>query len=154
MHADLLDSPATVFRAATTGSALDVAAEIVVDGQLFTAANRAEAHVQNVALHDAADEIRLAAMIDDLRAAAADGAVECPVSVHAEQIGVIAFIAPLGLMAIDALTGVFDHFAAGRDFLGGVDSVAVKARLADDQTVTGIARIEQRDADQVCHSIT
>ena len=30
MHADLLDSPATVFRAATTGSALDVAAVLEI----------------------------------------------------------------------------------------------------------------------------
>ena len=88
---------------------------VVIDGQFLALANRAQTHIDNMALHNARHQIGLARMIHQLRARAPHAAVEGPVIVKDEQVGRIA--APLRLTRSDLLAAILHHLAIGRDVL-------------------------------------
>ena len=59
-------------------------------------------------------------MVDDLGAAAAQGAVEGPVIVQGEQVSDLPVAAALGFAAADSLAGVLDDLAPRGYALAGV----------------------------------
>src|SRR5579863_10149260 len=95
-------------------------------------------------LHDAADPVGFAAVIDDLGAAAGHRAIEGPVVVHREQVGECAVAAPFRLAPINALPGIFDYLAPGGDPFFRVDAIAVNPRPPDRDFETSVARIDGR----------
>src|ERR1700734_3552143 len=84
-----------------------------------------------MALHHATDQIGFAAVIDQLRATAADGPIERPAFVQREEIGRRAHVAAFRLPVIDPFAGVFDHLAIRRNPLPGVYSLAVNSGSPD-----------------------
>src|SRR6185436_6936877 len=66
----LHDAPALSRPTGAGGAVAPILREVVVDGQFFARPDHAQAHVQDMALHDAAHEIGVAAVVDDLGAAA------------------------------------------------------------------------------------
>src|ERR1700722_10513208 len=96
--------PAAVLGpAAARRGIIGIFREVVVHREFLATLDGPQTHVNDVALHYAGDDVGAAAMVDDLRAAASDGAVQGPVPVELEQIGVLAPIAFVGLAIADAL---------------------------------------------------
>lgn len=137
-----LDRSAARLCTAGAGCAVRVGRKIVVDRQFLAWFDLAKAHVKNVALHNPADEVRLAAMIDDLGAAASGGSVDGPIGIYFEQVSVLSFASPFGLPAADALAGVFNHLPVGGDVLGRVHSVTVDFGSADFECEASMVRID------------
>jgi hypothetical protein len=142
-HQTLLPDRAPAFRrAARARKRPDVFAEVVIHRQLLARFNDAQAHVQHMPLHDAAHQIGIAAMVDDLGAAAAHRPVQGPVTVHGKQVGVIAVAAVFGFLPVQALAGVLNDLALGRNPLTGENSVAMDFGPPDHQLETGALWIE------------
>src|SRR4029079_1901276 len=118
----------------------------------FTGLDPTQTHVNDVALHDARDHVGLATVIDDFRAAAAEGAIEGPVFIEREQIGVLAFAALLGFAAVEAFTGVLDHLTVGRDAFFGVDAETVNLGFANREFETGVLGINAGTANRSIHA--
>jgi len=118
-------------RTAGAGKRPDILVEIVVYSQLLAPADGAQAYIEDVAFQDAAHQIGIAAMIDDLGAAAAHRTIQRPIGIHGEQVGIIAVAPDLRLFAIQPLAGIFDHLTIGWYTLAGEDSVPVDLRTPD-----------------------
>lgn len=147
--ADLLlqiDRSAAKRRAAPAGYILDILREMVIDRELLAFANRPTAHIEDVALTDDRHNIRIAAVVDVLRAAAAYGAIQRPVVIEREEINHprLFVAAALCLPAADTLAFVLDDLPAGRDILSGVNSPAVNLRGLNNKSETGKFRIDHR----------
>src|SRR6266567_2423773 len=71
--------------AATTHRLVGIV-KIVVNGQFFTLANRAQAHVKDVASDDSRHQIRLAGVVDEFSAGAAYSPVDGPVVVKNKKV--------------------------------------------------------------------
>ena len=132
-------------RAAFTGILLNVLREVVVHRELLALANRLSAHIENVLAADYRHDIRVAAMIDVLRAASAHGPVERPVVVEREQVdhAPLFLAAAPGLAAADALACVFDHFAARRNVFARVDAPSMDLRSPDNQTELCVPLVDE-----------
>mgnify|MGYP001545113891 CR=1 FL=1 len=59
---------------------------MVVNGEFFARLQVAQTHIDNVALDDAGGDIRIAAMVDILRARAVDRAVNSPIRIEGKKI--------------------------------------------------------------------
>src|SRR5262249_51090591 len=125
-----------------------VLSKVVVDGQFFALLDGAKAHIKDVALHDAADQVRLATVIDDFRATPADGAVDGPIIVDPEHVCADAPVAAFRFAPFDTLAGVLDDFAIRGNLLLGVDSIPVDLRPADRHFEAGELEIEDRSFDR------
>ena len=145
------DAAATGRTAGARGSIADIL-EVVIDGEFFAGFDRAQTHVNDVALHDARDHVGLTTVIDDFRAAAAEGAIEGPVFVEREQVGVLALAALLGFAAIEAFAGVLDHLAVGGDAFFGVDAETVNLGFANREFVAGVLGINAGTANRSIHA--
>jgi hypothetical protein len=86
-------------------------------------------------------------MVDDLGAGTAHRAIEGPVIVESEQISDRPLASALGFAAVNALPGVFDHFAVGGYLFERVNSAMVDPRLANSQPETRVSRIDGRGLD-------
>src|SRR5947209_1691258 len=106
---------------------------MIIDRQFLAFADGATAHIKDVALPDDGLDVGVAAVIDKLRAAAADGAVERPVIVQGEKVNhsPLLFTAAPGLSAADPFAGVLHNFVARGDVLGGIDAPSVNLRGSD-----------------------
>src|SRR5438270_13412552 len=122
-----VDGPAAFGRPTAAFHALDLLGEEIVDGQFLARLYHALAHVEDVAPHDAAIQIGIAAVVDNLGATAAEGAVDGPVIIKRKEVGDGALTAALGFAAADLLAGVLDDPAARRNALERIDSAAVNA---------------------------
>lgn len=113
----------------------------VIDGDLFAGLNVAECIEQHVPVRVFHVGVRLAAMIDVMRAVAAAGAVQAPATVDvtdAQDAPVTA--APRGFEIRDALAGVFGNLLAALERNGGETATAVNGRLADRKSVCEFER--------------
>ena len=99
--------------------------------QLLAATDVAVAHIEDVPLEVPRAQVRVATVIDDFGAAAADGAIERPIIVQREKVRYRSFAAPLGFLAIDLLAGVFDDLSSCRYGFYGVYAAAVNAGQRD-----------------------
>lgn len=145
----LADCTATRRGTAGAGKRPNVFVEIVVHGQLFAALDGAQAHIKDVASHDPADEIWIAAMVDDLGSAATHGTIQRPIGIQGEQVRVVAVASNLGLLTVQALAGVFNHLAIGGNALGGENSESVDLRTPDLEAKAGVLRIDLRRSDEL-----
>src|SRR5579863_10722018 len=68
-----VDGAAAGAGAAGAGDLFVLLGEVVVDGEFFAFADAAEGEIQDVAFDDAGDDVRFAAMVDELGSAAVDG---------------------------------------------------------------------------------
>ncbi len=102
--------------------------------------------------HDARDHVGFATMIDDFCAAAAEGAVEGPIFIQREQIGVLALAAFFGFTAVEAFAGVLDHFAIRRDAFLGVNAKAVNLRFANREFEFSVLGIYAGTANKSIHA--
>lgn len=100
-------------------------------------------------LDDAADQVRSAAMVDDLCSAAAHCTVQSPVGIECEQVREIAVAAFLGLLAIQPLAGVLDDLTIPWDSFGCEDAVPVNLGTFDFQLETGILFVDFWPLNQV-----
>ena len=137
-----VDRPAAALALAATADMLDPIREAVVDGELLAAADGALADVENVPLEDAGAEVRVATVVDDFGAGTAHRAIDGPVIVDAEQVGDRSLAAAPGLVAVEALAGVFDHLAVGGYRLERVHPAMVNPRLANLQPETRVPRVD------------
>ena len=106
---------------------------MVIDGQLFSLSDGPFAYTQDVAVPDDRPDVGIATVIYVLGTAAADRAVERPVFVQGEKVdhAPLFFAAAPRLFPADTFAGVFQHLAASRDVLRGVDAPAVNLRGFD-----------------------
>src|SRR6185312_16563176 len=74
----LHDAAATARTAGARGPIAHVF-EVVVHRNLFAGLNRPQAHVNDMALHDAGHDVGFTAMVDDFSAAASERTIERPV---------------------------------------------------------------------------
>ena len=134
-----VDGPAAQSRPAFAGYVFNVFGEMVIDGQLLAFADRAAAHVKNMAFPDNGDNVRVAAVVDVFGAAAAHGAVESPVIIEREQIDHprLLIAAPLRLAAADAFSGVLDDLPSRGNVFAGVNPPPVDLRRPDQQSEAG-----------------
>ena len=123
--------------AAGTGECPDIFIEVVIHGQFLAALNGAQAHVEYMTSHDAAHQIGIAAVIDDLGPTAAHSAIEGPIGVDGEQIGVVAIAANLSFFSVQALAGVLHHLTIGRNTLTGEHSITMNPGAPDEEPETG-----------------
>jgi hypothetical protein len=123
--------------AAGTRKCPDVFVEIVIHGQFLAGLDGAQAHVEYMTSHDAAHQIGIAAVIDDLGPTAAHSAIEGPIGVDGEQIGVVAIATNLSLFSVQALAGVLDHFTIGRNTFTGEHSITMNPGAPDQELKTG-----------------
>jgi len=123
--------------------------EIVVHRQLLSGLDGAQAHIQHMPFHDAAHQVGIAAMVDDLGAAAAYRAVQGPVIVHRKEVGVIAVAAVFGLFPVQALAGVLNHLTISRNPLAGEDSIAMNLRAPDQELETDMFFTELRPLNEI-----
>src|SRR4051794_20424785 len=100
---------------------------MVIDRQFLAPPDRFAGHIQDVPLANLGDDVRVAAVIDELRPAAADGAVQRPVVVKREQIDqlILAVASPFGLFPADTLAGVLDDLASRGYIFPGVNAPAM-----------------------------
>src|SRR5215831_3550645 len=115
-----IDGTAAALGPAQARDLLDIGGEAVVYGEFLPWMNHPAAHVEDVPLEIPGAQVGLAAMIDDLCAAAAHCAVEGPVVVQSEEIRQITSAAALGLAAADLLSRVLDHLPVGWYLLNGI----------------------------------
>lgn len=60
--------------------------EMIVERKLFARLNVANAHIENVVLHNPGVTVRIAAVIHILRSASTDIAVNTPIGVECEEV--------------------------------------------------------------------
>src|SRR5262249_464896 len=113
-----------------------------------TGQDQALAHVENMALPDGRIQIGRAAMVDNLRAAAAEGAIDRPVIVQREQIGMWTVSAALGFAPPDLLPRIFNYFAVWGDAFQSKHTAMVNPRFANFQSETRIIGIDSRSFDE------
>ena len=140
---DPINHAAAVLSAAPALHHVDLIGEAVIDGQLLACANRALAHIENVPTLDAGEEIRIATVIDDLRAAAPERTVEGPVVVESKQVGDRSRAAPFGFTAVDPFTGILDHLAPRGNTLERVNAAAVDRGSANFHAEARVLRIDR-----------
>src|ERR1700693_6239200 len=104
---------------------------MVIHRQLLPFADPAQAHVEDVALHDARDQIWAAAVVDVLGAASAHRAVQDPITIEREVICAVPMPAFLARDRTDLFASVFDDFTISRNRLSRVNSASVYAGLAN-----------------------
>ena len=80
----LANGPGACRRAAGAWKRPHILIEVVVDGKLFARFDGAQAHIKDMALLDAANQIGTAAMVDDLGSAAVDRAIQRPIRIYGE----------------------------------------------------------------------
>lgn len=116
----LIHEPAAFWRAAAAGSLRRGFAIGVVRQEFFAAANPAPAEEQQMAAQAADGKIRVTTMVDELRAAFTLATVNDAAAAQAREILIrpqfpppdISSEALIGLLQIQALAHVFDHFAS------------------------------------------
>src|SRR5690242_14398047 len=124
-----VDRVPAVLRPAVAGRGLFVLGEVIIHRKLLAFADPTQAHVEDMALHDARDQVGAAAMVDVLRAASADRSVQYPIPVEREVIRAVAMPALLAGNRADPFARIFDYFAIGRNRFRRVNSPAVNAGL-------------------------
>src|SRR5271168_4881322 len=147
--ADVYGAPAGS-RAAPAGHAERIAGEGVVVGEFLPLADPSPGDAEGVIANVYEQHVGLAAVVDELGAAAATLPVYGPIGVQADEIEppVSALPAdpqeaPRGFRARDALPRVFNHLFALRNRLQGEDAEPVDARAPDTQTKEGITRVDR-----------
>src|SRR5271163_3062446 len=118
--------------------------KVVVHRQLFARFDRAEAHIQDVPLHDAADQIRRATVIDDFGSAPAGRAIDGPISVHSEKVRTHAPVALLRLTPVQAFSGIFDDFPVGGNGYFGIYAISMDLRSSNRQLEARVSWIQIR----------
>ena len=131
------------------GNLLEVLGETVVESKFLAGLGGAAAEEINVTPMATGVEVRVAAVIDEFRAAAANGGVHLPVLAKAKEIdGLRAPRCPelpetlKGNFVRDALTGVFDDFFVAGNGFGGENAETVNPRTPDEEPETGSTRTD------------
>lgn len=93
-------------------------------------------------------EVRIAGMVDQLRAAAAGRAVDAPVGVEVEQVVQRASGAPIRLPAADPMPGVLDHLAPRGNRRPGEDTHAMDGRRAHLEREAGMSGVDRSSQPQ------
>lgn len=99
---------------------------------------------------DAAYQVGIAAMVDDLGSAAVHGAVQRPIGIYGEQISVVAVAANFGFFAIQALPGILNHLTIRWNTLAGEDSVSMDFGASDQKLETRELLVDSGRFNQVC----
>ncbi len=138
---------AAAFGGATLAfDALDFLIEAVVYGEFFAGFYIAGTEVDDVALDDAGDEVRVAGVVDVFGAGAADGTVKTPVIIEREEIDHLAGVgATFGFAPTDAFAEILNHFATGRDEFARIETPAVNFRFCQLDLEAGVIRVDLRN---------
>jgi len=145
-----VDCSAAGRRAAGAGHADGSLREFVVYGQFLAFSDSPPAEIQDVPADSSSTKIRIAAVVDQLGAAASDGSVDHPASLQVKETEPLRFAGPhhspepfIGFALRDTFSRVLDHFAAWRDGFGGEYSQPLNARRTDLQPPRMVARIKR-----------
>lgn len=94
-------------------------------------------------------DVRVATVIDTFGSASSHRAIDPPIAIEARQVNQLLTSCSPGaeepapvLHPANALAGVFDDFAAGRNGLAGEDPAAMDPGASDAQAKGGVARVD------------
>ena len=124
--------------AARTGYLLHILIEMVIDRQLLARENDTHTHVEDMFLIHPGADVRFAAVINKLRAAAAGRSVQRPIFIERENIVQRTLRPNLGFLAADPFARILNHLAIGGDALTCEHTPPVNSGRFNDQQETSV----------------